>query len=49
MKEELVDRIYKYFDETNADPVVYHWKHKLEEIDPCEEVVVDTLSVKKSS
>ena len=23
-KEELVERIYKYFDEVNADPVVYH-------------------------
>jgi transposase len=24
-KQELKDRIYKYFDEINADPVVYHW------------------------
>ena len=48
-KEELIGRIYKYFDEVNADPVVYHWKYRLEEIDPSEEVVVDTLPVKKSS
>lgn len=48
-KDELVERIYKYFDEVNADPVVYHWKYKLEEIDPSEEVEVDTLPVKKSS
>lgn len=48
-KEELIGRIYKYFDEVNSDPVVYHWKYKLEEIDPSEEVVVDTLPVKKSS
>ena len=48
-KEELVQRIYKYFEEINEDPVVYHWKYKLEEIDPSEKVVVDTLSVKKSS
>lgn len=45
-KEELVQRIYKYFEEINEDPVVYHWKYKLEEIDPSEKVVVDTLSVK---
>ena len=31
-KEELADRIYKYFDEVNADPVVYHWTYKLDEI-----------------
>ena len=33
-KEELVERIYQYFVEVNAEPVVYHWKYKLEEIDP---------------
>ena len=27
-KQELEDRIYKYFDEVNADPVVYHWTYK---------------------
>ncbi|WP_029320985.1 IS630 family transposase [Butyrivibrio sp. AE3004] len=48
-KEELVARIYKYFDEINENPVVYHWKYKLEEIDPSEEVIVDTLLVKQSS
>ena len=48
-KEELVSRIYKYFDEVNAEPVVYHWKYKLEEIDPSEEVQVEKLPVKKSS
>lgn len=48
-KDELVERIYKYFNEVNADPVVYHWKYKLDEIDPSEEVKVDTLPLKKSS
>lgn len=48
-KEELIDRIYKYFDEVNEAPVVYHWKYRLEEIDSSEEVTVDTLPVKKSS
>ena len=31
-KEELVERIYKYIDEINECPVVYHWKYKLDEI-----------------
>ncbi len=48
-KDELVQRIYKYFDEINKDPVVYHWKYRLEEIDPSEDVAVDTLQIKKSS
>ena len=48
-KEELVERIYKYFDEVNADPVVYHWKHKLDEIDSNEKIQVETLPLKKSS
>ena len=30
-KQELVDRIYKYFDEVNETPVVYHWKYKMDE------------------
>lgn len=32
-KQELVDRIYKYFDEVNATPVVYHWKYKMEDFE----------------
>ena len=31
-KEELKERIYLYFEEVNADPVVYHWTYKLDEI-----------------
>ena len=48
-KEELVERIYKYFEEANAEPVVYHWKYRLDEIDPTEEVLVETLPLQKSS
>lgn len=48
-KEELINRIYKYFDEANESPVVYHWKYKLDEIDPDEDVEVDTLPIKQSS
>jgi hypothetical protein len=47
-KDELVERIYRYFDEVNEDPIVYHWKYKLEEVDSSENVVVDTLQIKKS-
>ena len=31
-KEELVERIYKYFDEVNETPVVYHWKYRMDEL-----------------
>lgn len=30
-KQELVDRIYKYFDEVNETPVVHHWKYCMED------------------
>ena len=42
-KQELADRIYLYFDEINADPVVFHWKYKMDDIDVSEEPKVDTL------
>ena len=42
-KDELIQRINKYFDEINAEPVVYHWGWNLEDIDPTEAVQVDTL------
>jgi transposase len=31
-KEELVERIYRYLDEVNSVPVVYHWKYKMDEL-----------------
>jgi len=31
-KEELVGRIYKYFDEINESPVVFRWKYKLDDV-----------------
>ena len=31
-KAELAQRIYQYLDEITADPVVYHWTHKMDEI-----------------
>lgn len=48
-KDELTNRIYKYFAEINEDPIVFHWKYNLDDIDVSEKIIVDTLPVKKSS
>ena len=48
-KEELKDRIYLYFKEVNEEPIVFHWKYNLDDVDVSEEIVVDTLPLKKSS
>ena len=42
-KEELVQRIYTYFNEINAEPVVFHWTWHLDDIDPTESVKTETL------
>ena len=33
-KQELVDRIYRYFDEVNETPIVFHWTYKMDEFEP---------------
>lgn len=48
-KQELVDRIYLYFKEVNEDPIVFRWKYKLDDIDVSEDVIIETLPMKKSS
>ena len=49
-KEEWKERLYRYFEEINKDPVVFHWKYNLDDVDVSEEIIVDTLPlVKKSS
>lgn len=48
-KKELEERIYLYFNEVNEEPVVFHWKYNLDDIDVSEEVIIDTLPLKKSS
>ena len=48
-KEELTNRIYRYFVEINEETIVFHWKYNLDDIDVSEEIIVDTPSVKKSS
>jgi transposase len=30
-KQELIDRIHLYFEEINAEPVVFRWKYKMDE------------------
>src|SRR5271168_3199214 len=30
-KQELIDRIHLYFQQINADPVIFRWKYKMEE------------------
>jgi transposase len=42
-KEELIRRIYTYFDEINAEPFVFHWTWRLDDIDPTESVKTETL------
>jgi transposase len=31
-KDELVQRIYQYMDEVNAQPVIYRWKYKMDDM-----------------
>ena len=35
-----LERICKWFDEINETPVVFHWRYRMEEIDPSEEVKI---------
>ncbi len=44
-KQELCDRIYKYFKEVNEVPVVYHWTWNLDDIDPNDGVTVTTFQL----
>ena len=41
-KAELKERIYKYFDEVNEEPVVYHWTYKLDDISVTETPITTT-------
>ncbi len=31
-KQDLIDRIHLYFDQINADPVIFRWKYKMDEL-----------------
>lgn len=41
-KQELEERIYKYFEEVNKEPVVYHWTYKMDDIDVTEVPITTT-------
>ena len=49
MTRQMLKGIRVKSKEENEEPVVYHWKYKLEEVNPNEGVTVDTLPIKKSS
>ena len=40
-------RIYRYFAEINEEPIVFHWKYNLDDIDVSEEIIVDKLACQK--
>ena len=52
-KEELAERIYKYFDEVNAIPVPYKWKYKMDSINLEDEdianIVYEVVNAKAAS
>ena len=31
-KEELIERIYRYIDQVNQEPIVFRWTYKMDEI-----------------
>ena len=45
MKTRDTGDCYNYFDEINKEPVIFHWKYNLEDIDVSEEVIVDSLPI----
>ena len=49
-KDALKERIYKYFDEVNAVPVPYKWKHKMDTIrledEDVSEIVYEVVNAK---
>ena len=52
-KKELEDRIYKYFDEINKEPVPYKWTYKMDTIDLSKEdidsIVYEVVNAKAAS
>ena len=52
-KKELEDRIYKYFDEINKEPVPYKWTYKMDTIDLSKEdinsIVYEVVNTKAAS
>ena len=52
-KEELKERILKYFEEINSVPIPYKWKYKMETIDlekeDIKKIVYEVVNAKAAS
>ena len=52
-KKELENRIYKYFDEINREPIPYKWTYKMDKIDLSKEdidsIVYEVVNQKAAS
>lgn len=52
-KKELEDRIYRYFEEINKEPVPYKWTYKMDTIDLAKEdiasIVYEVVNAKAAS
>ena len=52
-KKELEDRIYRYFDEINKEPVPYKWTYKMDTIDLSQQdidsIVYEVINAKTAS
>lgn len=48
-KVKLGGCIYLYFEDVNAEPVVFHWKYILADIDVSKESSADTLLPQKTN
>ena len=52
-KKELKERIYRYFDEINKEPVPYKWTYKMDSIDLAKEdidsIVYEVVNAKAAS
>lgn len=52
-KEELKERLYRYFDEINAVPVPYKWKYKMDTInlenESIDDIVYEVVNAKAAS
>ncbi len=50
-KEELKERMYKYFEEINKVPVPYHWSYKLDNTDlekeDISQIVYEVVNIKR--
>lgn len=49
-KKELLERIYKYLDEINQIPVLYHWSYNLDDIalvtEDIDQIVYEVVNAK---